>query len=116
MVKELVCINCPMGCRLTVSDEGGTVAVTGNTCKRGETYGKDELTNPKRTVTALVGLKGRHEPLPVKTSAPIPKGKVLECAKLLKTVEVEPPIKIGDVVAADICGTGVSVVATAEAK
>ena len=31
MEKELVCINCPMGCRLTVTMEGSEVrAVTGN--------------------------------------------------------------------------------------
>ena len=37
-MKELICIVCPRGCRLTV-DENNDYAVTGNSCKRGEVYG-----------------------------------------------------------------------------
>ena len=33
-MKELICIVCPRGCRLTV-DENNDYAVTGNSCKRG---------------------------------------------------------------------------------
>ena len=36
--KLITCINCPMGCRMTVTMENGEVVkVSGNTCKRGET-------------------------------------------------------------------------------
>ena len=35
--KSFICINCPLGCPLTVTVENGEVKnVTGNTCKRGE--------------------------------------------------------------------------------
>ena len=35
--RQLTCIGCPMGCQLTATLEGGVVtAVTGNTCKRGD--------------------------------------------------------------------------------
>ncbi len=35
--KNLICINCPLGCPLTVTLENGEVkTVTGNTCPRGE--------------------------------------------------------------------------------
>ena len=40
-MKELVCIVCPKGCRLSVDEENG-FAVTGNSCPRGEEYGKRE--------------------------------------------------------------------------
>ena len=34
--KSFICINCPLGCPLTVTVENGEVkSVTGNTCKRG---------------------------------------------------------------------------------
>ena len=37
--KSFICINCPLGCPLTVTVENGEVkSVTGNTCKRGELY------------------------------------------------------------------------------
>ena len=39
MEQAITCINCPMGCRMTVTLEGGKVtAVSGNTCKRVEKY------------------------------------------------------------------------------
>ena len=47
-IRELTCISCPLGCPLKVeTDENGAVLqVTGNTCKRGEVYGKKEVTAP----------------------------------------------------------------------
>ena len=41
--RKLTCIGCPMGCPLVVTMDGGeVVSVTGNTCKRGEIYGRKE--------------------------------------------------------------------------
>ena len=57
--KNLICINCPLGCPLTVTLENGEVKkVEGNTCPRGEAYAKKELTNPTRIVTSTVKVKG----------------------------------------------------------
>ena len=37
--KELVCVVCPMGCRITVTLNGDEiVSVTGNSCPRGKAY------------------------------------------------------------------------------
>ena len=44
-MKELICIVCPRGCHLKV-DEANGCKVTGNSCPRGEQYGKAELLNP----------------------------------------------------------------------
>ena len=50
--RELTCINCPMGCRITVTMEGDDIiAVEGNTCKRGFVYACNEVKSPVRTVT-----------------------------------------------------------------
>ena len=50
----------------------------------------------------------------VKTKNDIPKGKIFDCVKALKGVEVEAPVHIGDVIVADVAGTGVDVIATKE--
>ncbi|MDE7038087.1 MAG: DUF1667 domain-containing protein, partial [Lachnospiraceae bacterium] len=57
--RKLICINCPMGCMLTVAmEKGAIVSIEGNTCKRGETYAGKELTNPTRIVTSTVKVTG----------------------------------------------------------
>ena len=62
--KELICIGCPMGCPLTVEMEGGAVLqVKGNTCPRGDAYGRKEVTNPTRIVTSTVRVTGGTLPM-----------------------------------------------------
>lgn len=114
--KELVCICCPLGCALTVtSGENGELAVSGNTCRRGEEYGKKELTNPTRIVTTTVRVKNGALPVAsVKTKADIPKGKIAECIKSLQKTELTAPVHIGDIVLENVADTGVAVVATKE--
>ena len=112
--RELTCIGCPMGCPLTVTMEAGEViSVTGNTCKRGDVYARKEVTNPTRIVTSTVRVSGGDaDMVSVKTKEDIPKGKIFECVKALKSVEVPAPIHIGDVLVKDVAGTGVDIVAT----
>ena len=112
--QELICINCPMGCPLTVETEGNEVlSVTGNTCPRGESYARKEVTNPTRIVTTTVRVReGREKMVSVKTETDIPKGKIFECVKQLKDVELMAPVHIGDVILENAAGTGVNVVAT----
>lgn len=111
---ELICIRCPIGCMLTVTSYAdGTLKVTGNSCSRGGEYGKKELTNPTRIVTTTVRVKnGSRQVVSVKTGTDIPKGKIMDCMKILKETEVEAPVHIGDVILADAAGTGVDIVAT----
>lgn len=112
--RNLICINCPMGCMLTVAMDGETiVSVEGNTCKRGDAYARKELTNPTRIVTTTVRVeRGRESMVSVKTKEDIPKGKVLECVRALKHVTAEAPVRIGDVIVENVAGTGVNIVAT----
>ncbi len=103
-----------MGCRMTAEVIGGEIKVSGNTCKRGENYAKQELTNPVRTLTSLVKVEGASSPLcPVKTAQAIPKASISAALEELKKVDVSAPVKIGDVIINDIAGTGVALVATA---
>ena len=113
-VRNLTCIKCPMGCPLTVEMEGDEViSVTGNTCKRGDTYARKEVSNPTRIVTSTVKVTGgKADMVSVKTREDIPKGKIFDCVKALKGVEVKAPVHIGDVIVPNAAGTGIDIVAT----
>jgi CxxC motif-containing protein len=118
MTRILTCIECPKGCRLTVETEGAYVlSVAGNQCIKGEKYALQEVENPLRVLTTSVLTRGLDlKMLPVKTSGPIPKAKVLEVMPGVLKLRVERPIKAGDVIAADFAGLGVDLVATRSAK
>jgi CxxC motif-containing protein len=89
------------------------IKVSGNTCKRGEIYARKEVTNPTRIVTSTVKVvNGKSDMVSVKTKEDIPKGKIFDCVRALKNVQVEAPVRIGDVIVKDIADTGVKVVAT----
>ncbi len=111
---ELTCINCPMGCQVKVEMDGDNiVSVTGNTCKRGDTYARSEVTDPKRTVTSTVRVEGGDLPVvSVKTATAIPKNLISDCMAAINKVTVKAPVHIGDVVLSNVAGTGVDVVAT----
>lgn len=112
--RDLTCIGCPLGCSLKVTMENGEVTeVTGNTCKRGDIYARKEVTNPTRIVTSSVRVNnGKLNMVSCKTKEDIPKGKIFDVCKALEAVDVDAPVAIGDIVLADVCGTGVDVVAT----
>jgi CxxC motif-containing protein len=114
--KEMICIVCPMGCRMTLikdDNQPDGYRVDGNTCKRGYNYAIEEQTNPKRVIPTTVKIKnGILNRLPVKTNGAVPKELIFECMKVINKVEVEAPIKTGDVVVENILGTGIDVVAT----
>lgn len=112
--KQLNCINCPMGCLLTVTlEDGKVVKVEGNTCPRGETYAHQELTDPQRMLTSTVRVEGGALPLlPVVSKSTLPKGRIMDCAEALRSVAVQAPVKTGDVIVSDILGLGVDIIAS----
>lgn len=110
---KMICINCPRGCELEVERKGDEVVVTGNACPRGEAYGKSELVNPTRMVTGLVRVAGMRKPLPVKTRTAVPKARIDEVLFAMHQMTVQLPVAIGDVIIADVAGTGIDLVATA---
>lgn len=111
-MTELICIGCPKGCHLHV-DENNNYEVTGATCEKGVAYGKIELTDPRRVLTSTVKIAGAAlNRCSVKTNAPIPKGELFAVMKALDNVELQSPVRIGDVVISNVCGTGADIVAT----
>ena len=108
------CIMCPMGCEMTVTIENGAVvSVIGNTCPRGPKYANDEVTAPKRMLTSTVAIAGGALPLlPVVSATVLPKERILDCARYLRGVKLQAPVKTGDVVVENILGLGVNIVAS----
>ncbi len=112
--SQLICIGCPVGCLITVNkNEDGTLTITGNTCKKGEAYARNEVTAPVRAVTSIIRVKGGSgRVVPVKTAGEIPKGKIGQCLDEIGAVTVDAPVKAGDVLIQNVAGTSVPVVAT----
>lgn len=113
-IKELTCINCPMGCRITVTMNGEQiVSVEGNSCKRGDIYARTEVTAPVRTVTTTIKVEGGAvDRISCKTREPVPKDKVFEVMASIDKAVCKAPVKNGDVLIEDCAGTGVPIVAT----
>lgn len=116
MKRNLVCIVCPRGCRLTLVEDKENekgYAVEGNICKRGVDYAIKEVTNPTRVITTTVVIENALlNRLPVKTLGEVPKGKIFECMEEINNARVSAPIKVGDVIIKDICNTGVDIVSS----
>ena len=111
-MTKLICIVCPRGCHLEVDEN---LNVKGNSCPRGEKYGKQEVVCPMRTLTSTVKINSvLVNSLPVKTSDAIPKNRMFECLKEINKIEVNPPVMVGDIIKENILNLGVNLLATRE--
>ncbi|WP_373899551.1 DUF1667 domain-containing protein [Haloimpatiens sp. FM7315] len=112
--KKLTCIGCPMGCEIEVKlEDEKVIEIKGNNCNIGSSYAKKECTHPSRIVTSSLRVtNGESKMVSVKTEKDVPKEKVFECIKALKSIKIEAPLHIGDVVIEDVAKTGVKVVVT----
>ena len=110
MAKEMTCIICPRGCRLHIDD---SLNVTGNFCPRGAAYAKQEILDPRRTLTTTVRCQSHCLGVcPVKSAEALPKDKLFDAMAEVNKVTLIPPVHIGDVVVKDVCGTGIDIIAT----
>lgn len=116
--KTLICIGCPVGCLITAQrNPDGSLAISGNTCKKGEEYARNEMTAPKRSVTSFMKVEGAAQrTAAVKTRGEIPKDKIWQCMEEIRGRTVKAPVKVGDVLIANVAGTGVDVIATSNAQ
>lgn len=110
--KQLICIACPRGCRINLKVRGKEIVkITGNYCRKGIDYAKEEVTSPCRIITTTVRIEnGRYAVVPVRSNKPIPKSKVFQAMKILKRTVLKAPVKIGDIVVKNILNTGVDIV------
>ena len=55
MKKQLVCVNCPKGCRITVTFEQERITdIIGYSCEQGKNYAAQESVDPMRILTSTV--------------------------------------------------------------
>lgn len=110
---EMICINCPMGCMMTVEQKDGEINVRGNGCKRGIQYAIEECTAPTRILTSSVYVIGGNFPVvPIKTERAVPKDKLFEILQVLKSITCSAPIEIGQVIVENVLGLGINIIAT----
>jgi CxxC motif-containing protein len=112
--RGFVCVGCPIGCPLQLEHEGTTIIeISGNECKRGAKYARQEFTDPRRAVSTTVVIHGaRWRRLPVRVTAPVPKERVMEAARAIHAVSVTAPVALGQVLLSGLLGeAGIDVVA-----
>lgn len=106
MRREITCIVCPRGCRMTADIQAERITVTGHSCNRGEKHAVAEILHPVRSLTSIVRVSNRRDTMvSVKSADPIPKEEMFAIMERIHATTVEAPIEIGDVILDNICGT-----------
>lgn len=111
----MICIQCPKGCDLTVAltAEGKVASVTGNGCHLGPIWATQEVEDPVRVLTTSVRvLRGVDDLVSVRTVGAIPRRLMPEALAVAKELRVEAPVDVGRVIAENLAGSGVNLVAT----
>jgi len=118
MIKKLTCIECPKGCQLEIETDGSRVIrVTGNQCEKGVAYAQQEIEDPRRILTSTVLTQGLSvKMLPVRTSAPIPKIKLMEAMAEVKRLRLDRPVAVNEPIVKNFMGLGVDLVSTRSAE
>ncbi|MCL2276830.1 MAG: DUF1667 domain-containing protein [Treponema sp.] len=117
-MRSLTCIICPVGCDLEVEEDkfpGNNLSISGNRCPRGITYAQEEISSPKRVVTATALIEGESCSIrraPLKSSSPCPKEKISAMLDEIYSLKISLPVKAGDVIIANWDGSGIDIVAT----
>ena len=112
--KKLTCIECPIGCRLSVDIENSKVIkVTGNECPKGEVYAVSEIENPVRILTSAVLCQGLSlKMVSVRTDKPIPKSRIFEAMAEIKKIVVNRPLSADDIIVKNFLGLDANLVST----
>jgi len=118
MEREFICIICPNGCRIKVEYEGTNIKnIKGDECPKGKDYVKNEITNPLRVFTGSVLVEnGDFSLVSVKTPVPIPKKYLKKIGEITRRIKVDAPVKIGQIVASNLLGENIDLVATKKIK
>jgi len=112
--KKITCIVCPIGCKILVKTDGKKLElIEGNKCKSGIDYARSEALNPERMLTSSVlVLNGKWPLVSVRTTKPVPRDKIFEILKELKKVNINAPVKIGQIIIRNVNGTNIDIIST----
>jgi CxxC motif-containing protein len=114
MTRQMTCIECPVGCSMSVQiDDCRVVSVEGNKCVKGQEYAVRETADPVRILTSSVAACGLALPMvPVRTEKPIPKARMMEAMALIRNTQVRAAVNAGDIIIPDLLGLGTDLIAT----
>ena len=114
MLKNITCIECPKGCKLSIeTDNGKIVKLSGNQCAKGEQYGRAEVENPMRILTsAVLSEELSLRMVPVRTDKPIPKSRLVDAMDRIKKIRLSKPVAAGEVIEKDFILPGVNLIST----
>jgi CxxC motif-containing protein len=118
IVDRLTCVLCPVGCELEVAkDAAGDLQVGGNQCDKGVPFALEEVLRPKRNLATSVPIEGTAARMvSVRLTAPVPRDLVFPILAEIAGLRPRAPIRRGQVLIADVLGTGVDVIATRTIK
>jgi CxxC motif-containing protein len=113
-MPEIICIGCPLGCRVTlkIGPDSQIENMVGNRCKEGKKYVTAEFQSPVRFFTSTILVEGGRRVLSVKTDMPVPKNQLKELARFVARIKVRPPVEMGQEIVHDILGKGANLVST----
>ena len=121
-IERFHCTTCPSECLLDVEVEQtsrgrAAIAGSGNRCPRGDAFARQEIVCPLRILTTTVPVLGSDiELLPVRTSGAIPRALHREAMSMLRRTRAVAPVRMGDVIIADLLGTGIGVITSIDAE
>ena len=114
VVDRLTCVLCPVGCELEVRRDGSTeVEVSGNQCDKGIPFAVEEVLRPRRNLATSIPVGGTASKMvSVRLSGPVPREMIFPILTEIARLKPEAPVSRGQVLIADVLGTGVDVIAT----
>jgi CxxC motif-containing protein len=116
--REVICILCPVGCKIIAEMRGGEILSLRNAgCRRGIDYAEREIKSPVRDFFTTIMVKnGRLPVVSVRSTGPVPKSMLMRCASELANIVIPAPVKIGDVIVKNLMNLGVDIIATRDVE
>ena len=112
--REVICIECPESCRITATMRDREIVDIQNAkCERGKEFCIKEVTSPVRDFFTTVRIRRGEIPvLSVRSTQPIPKNMLFDCAAKVAKLEVTAPVRIGETLIRNILNLDINIIAT----
>jgi CxxC motif-containing protein len=114
VVDRMTCVLCPVGCELEVGgDPAGELQITGNQCDKGVPFAQEEVLHPQRNLATSIPVRGTAAKMvSVRLTRPVPREMLFPILAEIAKLRPEAPVRRGQVLIADVLGTGADVIAT----
>lgn len=110
---RLTCILCPVGCELAVRRSERGLDVQGHQCEKGIGFAMEEVLYPKRNLATSIPVQGSETQLvSVRLSDRVAREMIFPVLREIAKLRPVAPVRRGQVLIADVLGTGVDVIAT----